>query len=77
MLSCRDRVAMTANRMIRHLAPSGTREDQIKREAIIAVTNSILEELEGYRGFRYIGQSEQLLKPLEHRVWDNTRIQFI
>jgi len=56
----RDHVVETANALIEHLSKSGTREDQVKREAIIAVTSAILlgaydnERTSAYAGFKYL-----------------------
>jgi hypothetical protein len=72
----RDLVVAHANRMILHLSESATHVDQVKREAIIALTSVILDAAGCYKGFRYIGQNEQLLRPVQERVWDNTRVQF-
>lgn len=62
----------TANRMILHLSQSGTREDQIKREAIIAVTSQMLLDGNAYRGFRYLNPPTPTMPP----VYDDTRIAF-
>jgi len=70
-------VVETANEMIAFLSTSGTQVDQVKREAIVAVTTSILHNSGEYKGFSYLNQGEQLTKPLNERVWDNTRIRFI
>jgi hypothetical protein len=62
----RDVVVAVANRMIEHLAKSGTHVDQVKREAIIAVSQQILLDGNSYHGFSYLAGP----KP----PYDNTRI---
>lgn len=83
----RDAVVRQANQMIAHLATSGTREDQIRREAIIAVTQSILTHpttAEGdysssaYAGFRYLNPPHVVKQAngWDVTTYDDTRIGF-
>jgi hypothetical protein len=67
-------IVEVANRMIAHLADSGTHTDLVKRNAIIAVTQSILLEGESYAGFSYLNP------PLERPdglVYDDSRIALL
>ena len=67
-------VVETANRMIVHLAASGTHADQLKREAIIAVTSQVLLDGNAYAGFRYMNQPVWTQNGL---TYDETRVQFL
>lgn len=67
-------MVVVANRMLQHLAQSGTREDQVKREAIIAVTSQILLDSNAYRGFQYLNQDPPVVNG--EKQWDNSRILF-
>ena len=75
----REAIVEQANRMIEHLAASGTREDQVKREAIIAVTSELLLKNGAYAGYRYLNP-KTLLPPdndgWRREVWDETRVAF-
>jgi hypothetical protein len=75
----RDGIVAVANRMIAHLAESGTKADSDKREAIIAVVDAILSENGAYAGYRYL--NEKTLLPADQdgwrrEVWDETRVAF-
>jgi hypothetical protein len=75
----REEIVAVANRMIAHLAESGTKSDADKREAIIAVTDAILSENGAYAGFRYLNEKTTLPPDKDgwsREVWDETRVAF-
>jgi len=73
----RDVIVTVANRMIEHLSESGTKADADKREAIIAVTDSILMEGGGYAGYRYLNLPREIEnKGWTRKVYDETRVAF-
>jgi len=74
----RQTIVQAANRMISHLAESGTKADADKREAIIAVVNSILMDGKSYAGYRYLNDPHYVDQPNGWRtqVYDETRIGF-
>lgn len=71
----RETVTAVANRMIAHLAASGTREDQVKREAIFEVATAILQEGNSYAGFRYLNDPVKVTRDgWDSLAYDNSRI---
>lgn len=62
-----------ANAMLAHLAESGTHDDQIRREAIIAATESILLAGNSYKGFSYLNPPVVVNGEKEY---DRTRVAY-